>query len=218
MSSFWEIFTFVTVTPPSLSPSSIWILPRWWLQCSWELMTACGWTETVQSLSLNEEQWHERIRIKIKPQTHTGRTQQTFIHLTSCAYKKHGCSALTFSQEVFKEPSGVVLRVLQMDIGSPPGSWSVVWGLLEAHTENTNISRRPDEGHSLIRSAALLSIVHSQEYSTQYNTLYCWGCCVVMSDIIKGWFFFCGGGWKCILKRIKLFSEIAMWMWTQNFK
>lgn len=89
-------------------------------------MTACGWTETVQSLSLNEEQCHERIRIKIKPQTHTGRTQQTFIHLTLCAYKKHGCSALTFSQEVFKEPSGVVLWVLQMDIGSPPGSWSVV--------------------------------------------------------------------------------------------
>lgn len=29
--------------------------------------------------------------------------------------------ALTFSQEVLKEPPGVVLWVLQMDVGSPPG-------------------------------------------------------------------------------------------------
>lgn len=38
---------------------------------------------------------------------------------------KHGgiCTkaALTFSQEVLKEPPGVVLWVLQMDVGSPPG-------------------------------------------------------------------------------------------------
>lgn len=37
--------------------------------------------------------------------------------------------ALTFAEEVLKEPSRVVLRVLQVDVGSPPGSRSVVRGL-----------------------------------------------------------------------------------------
>lgn len=44
---------------------------------------------------------------------------------------------LTFSQEVLKEPPGVVLWILQMDVGSPPGGWSVVWSLYccTKHTE-----------------------------------------------------------------------------------
>lgn len=49
-------------------------------------------------------------------------------------YTEHSREALTFSQKVFKEPSGVVLWILQMDIGSPPGSWSVVQSLFHAHT------------------------------------------------------------------------------------
>lgn len=39
-------------------------------------------------------------------------------------------AALTFSQEVLKEPPGVVLWVLQMDVGSPPGGRSVVRSLV----------------------------------------------------------------------------------------
>lgn len=45
---------------------------------------------------------------------------------------------LTFSQEVLKEPPGVVLWILQMDVGSPPGGWSVVWGL-DCHTKHTKM-------------------------------------------------------------------------------
>lgn len=48
---------------------------------------------------------------------------------------EHSRAALTFSQEVFKEPSGVVLWILQMDIGSPPGSRSVVRGLFITYTQ-----------------------------------------------------------------------------------
>lgn len=39
---------------------------------------------------------------------------------------QRGSKTHTFSQEVLKVPSGVVLWVLQMDICSPPGSWGVV--------------------------------------------------------------------------------------------
>lgn len=38
-------------------------------------------------------------------------------------------TALTFSQEVLKEPPRVVLWILQMDVGSPPGGRSVLWSL-----------------------------------------------------------------------------------------
>lgn len=49
-----------------------------------------------------------------------------FLSVSGCFLTEHSKTVLTFSQEVFKEPSGVVLWILQMDIGSPPGSWSVV--------------------------------------------------------------------------------------------
>lgn len=41
---------------------------------------------------------------------------------------------LTFPEEVFKEPSGVVLGIFQVHVGSPPGSRSVIQILLITQT------------------------------------------------------------------------------------
>lgn len=59
---------------------------------------------------------------------------------------------LTFSQEVLKEPPGVVLWILQMDVGSPPGGWSVVWSL-DCHAKHTRM-------YSMMDTAWLTAVYH----------------------------------------------------------
>lgn len=57
-------------------------------------------------------------------------------------------TALTFSQEVLKEPPRVVLWILQMDVGSPPGGRSIVWSLLCCTNRDAH-----HDGHSSIHSS-----------------------------------------------------------------
>lgn len=59
---------------------------------------------------------------------------------------------LTFSQEVLKEPPGVVLWILQMDVGSPPGGWSVVWSL-DCHAKHTKM-------YSMMDTAWFTAVYH----------------------------------------------------------
>lgn len=77
-------------------------------------------------------------------------------------------TALTFSQKVLKEPPRVVLWILQMDVGSPPGGWSVLWSLFCC----TNT-----EMHIMMDTAWLTAVYHLKAVrlrQTDQNTLlYC---------------------------------------------
>lgn len=121
-------------------------------------------------------------------------------------FTEHSRAALTFSQEVFKEPSGVVLWILQMDVGSPPGSRSVVQSLFcHTHT-HTHITHTHAHKHHIVimMVTAWVTAVFSvencytmQQYRLQWRAenriepencelQSCCYCCIVMQIILGG--------------------------------
>lgn len=123
------------------------------LECCGESRWGCC-KMAARFFPLNEEwpDWCHRTRAFYWP----GRT---FENIWNSAYRllsKHARisnrTTLTFSQEVLKEPPRVVLWILQMDIGSPPGGRSEVWSLF-GHTKHT-------EMHSMMDTAWLTAVYH----------------------------------------------------------
>lgn len=136
--------------------SSMGILPGWCkgLDCSWESQWEYGWMLTSFGLEWRVVQHEYKGSPSASSPAFLSPSQSSSVGVFVFFVKTASRAALTFSQKVFKEPSGVVLWILQMDIGSPPGSRSVVRSLFATHT-NAHTPHCYHDGHSLNHGSPL---------------------------------------------------------------